>query len=140
MTRKLLIKVLKAINSIISTRFLIVGATNYLFGNLVFTLLWSLLSAHLSYLILASASTIISSLFSYASHTFVTLKEKTFIMQNFSLFSLVQLMGLIVSVLLVPRVASSLVVNLLLIQYLWSAIFSIVGVLLLKLLQEVSQS
>jgi hypothetical protein len=115
-----------------TARFLAFGTLNYIVGNLFFTGYWWYLGTHVPYLIVAMLSTLTASVFSYFTHTFGTLSSRTFNGHNLMLYACVQGIGLIVSALLVPKVTQLLQIKLLLVQYTWSALFSIIGIILLR--------
>lgn len=117
-------------------RFLFFGTLNYFTGNLIFTLFWWGFHSVLSYWIIATFATISASAFSYLTHTFGTLQSRSFKHMNIILYTGVQGFGLGISALIVPGVASLLETNLLMIQYIWSGIFSIAGILILKTLAK----
>jgi hypothetical protein len=115
-------------------RFLVFGAFNYLAGNLIFTSIWWFWGTKFPYWFIALLATMTASIVSYSTHTFGTLRSHSFDRRNLAFYALVQGIGLIISSLLVPKVAQMLNINLLPVQYDWSAIFSIIGIALLKIL------
>ena len=118
--------------SIITIRFLIFGAINYIAGNLIFTAYWWRLSAIAPYWFVALVATITASVVSYSTHTFGTLRSRIFDKRNLLLYTCMQGVGLLVSSVLVPGVSRISHIHLLLVQYGWSGLFSIVGILTLR--------
>ena len=120
----------------IVARFLMFGAFNYFAGNLIFTAYWLIWGSKFPYWFIALLATITASVVSYSTHTFGTLRSRSFDRRNFTFYALVQGIGLVVSSLLVPKVTQTLNMSLLPVQYAWSAIFSIIGIGLLKILAD----
>jgi len=118
----------------LTIRFLLVGTLNYVAGNLIFTFYWWAFHHKLAYFLIALLTMLSTSLFSYSTHTFGTLKSRRFEKTDLGIYTFIQGIGLVSSVILVPRVSSIFEVHLLLVQYIWSAIYSVMGILLLKML------
>ena len=120
----------------IALRFLAFGSLNYLVGNLIFTAYWWWLGADLPYWSVALFSTITTSIFSYFTHTFGTLRSRKFNGRNLSIYASLQVFTLIIFSLSVPRLSRSLGIHLLIVQYVVSAFLSVMNLLVLKALNS----
>ena len=113
-------------------RMFLVSGINYLFGNSVFALLWGIFKLKFQYWEIATLSTILAAIFSYQTQSRFILKNEnlnSFVNSRFVGF---QLLGLALSILMVPLLASSLRINIVFSNFIWSAFFSILSLVLLS--------
>ncbi len=113
-------------------RFGLVSALNFIAGYLVFVTLWFAMQEFANYLIIASVSTILSSILSYQSQNRFTLNRNS-LQKIVSLPYLgYQAFGLFLASVTIPFLADKTDLNLLIIQFAWSLIFSLLGLVILK--------
>ena len=112
-------------------RFLLVSTINYFFGNFLFAALWLLLNKHFTYFEIALCCTFFASIFSYQM-------QMRFILGFHDLktilnirYLVIQLVGLISGSIIVPKLAESISANIILVQFVWSGIFSLGSILFL---------
>ena len=116
-------------------RFLLVSALNYFFGNMLFLLLWLGLKEFLEYWVIAILCTFGASIFSFQTQsrlTFRMIPAKTWVTIE---YLILQFFSLTLGVVLVPWVSSELKCPLVVIQFVWSGLFSLLSVLYLNLLK-----
>jgi len=116
---------------LLARRFFIVSAINYLFGNLSFAALWLLLNNHFSYFEIAICCTFIASVFSYQMQMRFTLglrKLRSFLSYR---YLAIQFVGLVAGSIIVPRLAESTFAGVILVQFIWSGLFSLGSILFL---------
>ena len=119
------------VNEKVSIKFLAVSVMNFLVGYLVFSLTWLALQSYLNYLQIAIIATSFAAVWSFQSHNRITLNRqsiKSFVSSQYLLF---QITGLLLSSIFVPMVAEVLVINLLVIQFFWTVILSLLGLIVL---------
>ena len=112
-------------------RLMIVSACNYLFGNFLFALLWTVLGEKLRYWGVAVLCTCIASIFSFQTQARFILRQSIVSFINLRFISF-QLLGLTLAIILVPRFADAFNVNIVIIQFGWSAFYSLLTLLMLK--------
>jgi hypothetical protein len=113
-------------------RFTGVGLLNYAFGNGVFTLFWLHLSDTLSYSIIVLFTTVLGSVFSFFTHRKFTLNNtrgKT--RKKLTIYTSFQVVFLFLSIITVPKISEIFQINILLLQYIWSASVSLLGVIII---------
>jgi hypothetical protein len=112
-------------------RLLLVSISNYLFGNLLFAALWNFFHNHLAYWEIAFVSTCIASVFSYQTQSRLILRLKMGSIVNFQYVAF-QITGLLLSILVVPAISDHFRINIIIVQFGWSALFSLVSLFLLQ--------
>ena len=115
----------KICDSLISTRFLSVSILNYSVGYLTFAASWGLLSDLLEFWQIACISTLLSSIFSHQTQNRLILQRGGPIAIINPWYILLQFIGLLSSIVLVPSSAEIFSLNILFVQFIWSAFFSI---------------
>ena len=117
--------------SVFGMRLVLVSLGNYLFGNFLFALLWGLSDGYFAYWEIAIVSTCLSSVFSYQTQSRLILRQGTesFINLNYVSF---QLLGLAFAILAVPSISRLLQMNIVIIQFGWSAFYSLISLALLR--------
>lgn len=107
-----------------------VSIINYLFGNIMFAILWKTCGGYLMYWQIAIVCTFLASLFSFQTQSRFILKQETksFFNPRYTLF---QLFGLLISIIAVPALTSYSKLDLVVVQFLWSAFFSLLSLLVL---------
>jgi hypothetical protein len=113
-------------------RFLLAGILNYLVAMLIFSLSWFLLNSFTSYLVISCLTTVTSILFSLTIHKKITLSRSHVSRVNSILYYFFHLFQFSTSLIFVPRLSVDLDIALPFIQYMWSAVASVLGVILLK--------
>lgn len=116
----------------LGVRLIVVSACNYLFGNSLFALLWTVLGDRLKYWGVAVLCTCIASIFSFQTQARIVLRQTIVSFINFRFISF-QLLGLTLAIIFVPRIADAFNVSIVIIQFGWSAFFSLLTLLMLKL-------
>ena len=119
------------VNEKVSIKFLAVSVMNFLVGYLVFSLTWLALQSYLNYLQIAIIATSFAAVWSFQSHNRITLNRqsiKSFVSSQYLLF---QITGLLLSSIFVPMVAEVLVINLLVIQFFWTVLLSLLGLIVI---------
>jgi putative flippase GtrA len=114
-----------------SLKFIAVSGINFLVGFLIFSLTWLALNQYTSYLSIAVIATVVASVWSFQTHNRITLERtsiKNFVSaQNMSF----QIVALLLSSMIVPKAATLMHLNLLVVQLLWSLVLSLIGLLIL---------
>jgi hypothetical protein len=112
-------------------RLFAVSSVNYLFGNLLFAILWRYLGAHLEYWLVAIICTAMASVFSFQTQSkyLLRIETRSFFNPRYTLF---QLIGLLIAIYTVPTISSHFKLNIILVQFAWSAFFSLVSLLVLS--------
>ena len=113
-------------------RIVIVSTINYLFGNTLFAFVWYFSQSFLKYSVVASLSTVLAAIFSYQTQSRYIFGRKTlksFINMYYVSF---QLLGLFLGILLVPLLALNLRVSIVVVQFCWSALFSLITLTILR--------
>lgn len=110
---------------------MLVSVCNYLFGNFLFALLWGLSDRHFAYWEIATVSTCLSSVFSYQTQSRLILRQGTESFINLYYVSF-QLLGLAFAILAVPSISGLLQMNIVIIQFGWSAFYSLISLVLLR--------
>ena len=119
------------INEQVSIKFIAVSVMNFLVGYLVFSLTWLALQSYLNYLQIAIIATSFAAVWSFQSHNRITLNRqsiKSFVSPQYLFF---QITGLLLSSIFVPMVAEVLVINLLVIQFFWTVLLSLLGLIVI---------
>lgn len=120
------------INELVSIKFIAVSVMNFLVGYLVFSLTWLALQSYLNYLQIAIIATSFAAVWSFQSHNRITLNRqsiKSFVSPQYLFF---QITGLLLSSIFVPMVAEVLVINLLVIQFFWTVLLSLLGLIVIN--------
>jgi hypothetical protein len=112
-------------------RLLLVSISNYLFGNLLFVILWRFFNNYLAYWEIAFVSTCISSIFSYQTQSRVTLRLELGSIINLQYVSF-QITALLLSILVVPTISDYFGLNIIIVQFGWSGICSLFSLYLLQ--------
>ena len=114
-----------------SLKFIAVSGINFLVGFLIFSLTWLALSQYANYLSIAVFATVLASLWSFQTHNRITLKRSS--IKNFVSIQYVsfQVGALFLSSAIVPKVATSMDLNLLVVQLFWSLVLSLLGLIVL---------
>ena len=112
------------------------GFLNYIAGNVIFTGYWWWLGDHIPYWSVALLTTVTTSIFSYFTHTFGTLRSRKFNSHNLAIYAGLQTLTLVLFSLSVPRLSRTLEIQLLYVQYLVSALLSVLNLIILKALNE----
>jgi len=107
-----------------------VSICNYLFGNILFTILWLFLHHYFAYWEIAIFCLIVASIFSYQTLSRLILGRKKGPFINF-LYVTFQLLGLLLAIILVPVISDRLRISIILIQFGWSACYSLISLLML---------
>ena len=119
------------VNEKVSIKFIAVSVMNFLVGYLVFSLTWLALQSYLNYLQIAIIATSFAAVWSFQSHNRITLERqsiKSFVSPQYLLF---QITGLLLGSFFVPIVAEVLVINLLVIQFFWTVLLSLFGLIII---------
>ena len=124
-------KWIKLINQGSSLKFIAVSGINFLVGFLIFSLTWLALNQYLNYFSIAIIATVLASIWSFQTHNRITL-ERTFI-KNFvsAQYLIFQVAALLLSSLIVPKIAISMDLDLLFVQLFWSLVVSLLSLLVL---------
>ena len=112
-------------------RLLSVSFLNYLFGNLLFAFLWNVSTGNFAYWKIAIISTFLASVFSYQTQSRYILKIPAETLVNLRYVAF-QLLGLAFAILAVPSISRSWQLNIVIVQFGWSAFFSLVSLFLLR--------
>jgi hypothetical protein len=115
----------------VSFKFITVSGFNFLVGYFIFILTWLTLRDHLRYLPIAAISTTFSAIWSFQTHNRITLNRRCLRIFISPQYLSLQLIALLLSSLLVPFLASYLGINLLIIQFFWTVILSLIGLVVL---------
>ena len=115
-------------NVIFQFKFLWVSGMNYLFGNALFALLWIINNSFLPYFCVAAISTSIASIFSFQMQSRVLLKSKSPSKIVTPVYLAIQILGLITASITVPYFSSLTSAGYIPIQFLWSAMVSVISV------------
>jgi hypothetical protein len=114
-----------------SLKFIAVSGINFLVGFLIFSLTWLVLNQYLNYFSIAIIATVLASIWSFQTHNRITLERtsiKNFVSAQYLTF---QVVALLLSTLIVPKIAISMDVNLLIVQLFWSLVLSLLGLFVL---------
>jgi hypothetical protein len=111
-------------------RLILVSLCNFLFGNILFAFLWIFLHQYFAYWGIAIVCLILASIFSYQTQSRLILGRETGPFINF-LYITFQLLGLFLAILLVPVISDRLRLSIILIQFGWSACYSLTSLLML---------
>lgn len=111
-------------------RLLVVSIFNYLFGNCLFAVLWAVLGDRFKYWGVALLCTCISAIFSFQSQVRFVLRQTLVSFINFRFVSF-QLLGLTLGIFFVPKFADFFNVSIVIIQFGWTAMFSLLSLLML---------
>jgi hypothetical protein len=114
-----------------SLKFIAVSGINFLVGFLIFSLTWLALNQYTNYLSIAVIATILASIWSFQTHNRITLERtsiKNLVSAQYMFF---QIVALLLSSMIVPRAATLMDLNLLVVQLLWSLVLSLIGLLIL---------
>ena len=114
-----------------SLKFIVVSGINFLVGFLIFSLTWLALNQYTNYLSIAVIATILASIWSFQTHNRITLERtsiKNFVSAQYMSF---QIVALLLSSMIVPKAATLMHLNLLVVQLLWSFVLSLIGLLIL---------
>jgi putative flippase GtrA len=114
-----------------SLKFISVSGINFLVGFLIFSLTWLALNQYTNYLFMAVIATLLASIWSYQTHNRITLERtsiKNFVSTQYMSF---QVVALLLSSMIVPKAATLMDLNLLVVQLLWSLVLSLIGLLIL---------
>jgi hypothetical protein len=114
-----------------SLKFIAVSGINFLVGFLIFSLTWLALNQYTSYLSIAVIATVVASVWSFQTHNRITLERtsiKNFVSAQYMSF---QVVALLLSSAIVPKTATLMDLNLLVVQLFWSLVLSLIGLLVL---------
>ena len=114
-----------------SLKFIAVSGINFLVGFLIFSLTWLALNQSTNYLSIAVIATVLASIWSFQTHNRITLERtsiKNFVSAQYMSF---QIVALLLSSMIVPKAATLMHLNLLVVQLLWSLVLSLIGLLIL---------
>jgi hypothetical protein len=114
-----------------SLKFIAVSGINFLVGFLIFSLTWLVLNQYLNYFSIAIIATVLASIWSFQTHNRITLERtsiKNFVSAQYLTF---QVVALLLSTLIVPKIAISMDVNLLIVQLFWSLVLSLLSLFVL---------
>jgi|688.fasta_scaffold546678_2 putative flippase GtrA len=114
-----------------SLKFIVVSGINFLVGFLIFSLTWLALNQSTNYLSIAVIATVLASIWSFQTHNRITLERtsiKNFVSAQYMSF---QIVALLLSSMIVPKAATLMHLNLLVVQLLWSFVLSLIGLLIL---------
>ena len=108
-----------------------VSAINYCFGNILFAVLWKVFGGQLNHWEIAIICTCVASIFSYQTQSRYLLRmgATTFFSPRYTSF---QLFGLLIAIAIVPSLSDYLNLDVILVQFVWSAFFSFVSLLILS--------
>jgi len=115
----------------LSIKFIAVSVMNFVVGYLLFSLTWLALQSYLNYLQIAILATSFAAVWSFQSHNRITLNRqsiKSFVSPQYLLF---QISTLLLSSILVPMVSEVLEMNLLVIQFFWTVLLSLLGLIVI---------
>jgi hypothetical protein len=112
-------------------RLFVVSGVNYFFGNVMFAILWKFFGNYLEYWKIAILCTCVASVFSFQTQSRFILKQRTVRFVNFRFISF-QLLGLALAIIFVPRLARDLKIDIVTTQFVWSAFYSLLSLLLLR--------
>jgi putative flippase GtrA len=115
----------------VSFKFITVSAFNFFVGYLIFSFTWLTFKDHLRYLPIAAISTTFSAIWSFQTHNRITLNRRRLRSFISPQYLSLQLIALLLSSLVVPFFASYLGINLLIIQFFWAVILSLIGLVVL---------
>lgn len=113
-------------------RFTLVSALNFGVGFLIFSLLWITFYSVLSYFVIALLSTLLASVWSYQTQNRFILKRNNLNSIVSWQYLILQTSGLLLSTLCVPAITQTTNLNLLIVQLVWSFVFSIAGLLVIS--------
>ena len=113
-------------------RFTLVSALNFGVGFLIFSLLWIPFYSVLSYFVIALLSTLLASVWSYQTQNRFILKRNNLNSVVSWQYLVLQTSGLLLSTLCVPAITQTTNLNLLIVQLVWSFVFSIAGLLVIS--------
>ena len=118
------------VNSIggFSVRFMAAGIFNYVFANLIFTVLWFSLGNRLGYVLVSLITAPIAITLSYTLHRLITLRGQGIEKKVDVAYFLFQFFQFLASLAAVPILAQVFDIFLLYIQYAWTILASLVGV------------
>jgi hypothetical protein len=114
-----------------SLKFIVVSGINFLVGFLIFSLTWLALNQSTNYLSIAVIATVLASIWSFQTHNRITLERtsiKNFVSAQYMSF---QVVALLLSSAIVPKTATLMDLNLLVVQLFWSLVLSLIGLLVL---------
>lgn len=114
-----------------SLRFITVSGVNFLVGFLIFSLTWLMLNQYLNYFSVAIIATVLASIWSFQTHNRITLERNSIKMFVSAQYLTFQVVALLLSSLIVPKIAISMDLNLLFVQLFWSLVLSLFGLLVL---------
>ncbi len=109
-------------------RFLMVSLANYVFGNLVFAILWTLNNLTFPYFIVAIITTTFASVFSFQTQSRFLLESRSVRVAVSPIYLAIQFFALAVGSVLVPYVSHLMSIGYITIQFVWSALISILSV------------
>jgi hypothetical protein len=112
-------------------RLFAVSTVNYFFGNVLFIILWRFFGGYLEYWQIAIICTGLASVFSFQTQSRFVLRIETtsFFNPRYTTF---QLIGLLIAITTVPAMSSHFKLDIILVQFAWSAFFSLVSLLVLS--------
>ena len=119
------------IKRVSSLKFMAVSGFNFLVGYLIFSLVWLGLNQYVNYLFIAGIATVFASIWSFQTHNRITLERtsfKSFVSAQYMSF---QVVALFLSSVIVPKAATSMDLNLLVVQLFWSLLLSLFGLVVL---------
>jgi hypothetical protein len=112
-------------------RLFVVSAVNYFFGNVLFAILWRTFGSYLEYWKIAITCTVIASIFSFQTQSryLLRIETRSFFNPRYTIF---QLIGLLIAIGVVPAMSLYFKLDIILVQFAWSAFFSLVSLLVLS--------
>ena len=112
-------------------RLFVVSAVNYFFGNVLFAILWRSFDGYSEYWHIAIICTVVASIFSFQTQSryLLRIETRSFFNPRYTTF---QLIGLLIAIATVPAVSIYFKLDIVLVQFAWSAFFSLVSLLVLS--------
>ena len=112
-------------------RLFVVSAVNYFFGNVLFAILWKYFGNYSEYWQIAVICTCVASVFSFQTQSRYLLRFETRSYFN-PRYTTFQLIGLLIAITIVPAVSIRFKLDIILVQFAWSAFFSLFSLLVLS--------
>lgn len=126
----------KWIRGVSPHRFAISSFLNYVAANAIFTIFWITLEKNLSYIAIAAISATASIGFSLVIHKKVTFPDQGLNRGSTPSYYGFHSLSFALSLYAIPRLSRSLELDILILQYLWTFLGSLIGVLILNVFRS----
>lgn len=112
-------------------RLVVVSAVNFFFGNVLFAILWKFCGSHSEYWQIAVVCTCLASVFSFQTQSryLLGVETRSYFNPRYTTF---QLFGLLIAITTVPAMSIRFKIDIILVQFFWSAFFSLFSLLVLS--------